>query len=319
LRILSGDLMIRSGEFAISLDRRESGSHLDFISHAHSDHVAAAKKSEYPLASSETLELMREAYGYNVDKCKMHQGRDVPKFSMIDAGHMLGSKQLVVDTDLYGRVVYTGDFQMQKSRVAKPIEIKSCDTVIIDSTYPNSGVKFDPREEVEYAMQKWTSKKLEYGIVLFSAYAMGKAQEIIAILNEAGISPLVSDKISRISEVYKSYGMGLDYTRIAPDLADQGNFAMITEKPLALTASNLSASYGRRVFTAVATGFAKSVVFNTDVQFPISDHADFFQSLEYISGSGAKKVLTYGKQSDIFAENLRKEGIDADPFPKQVG
>ena len=42
----------------ISLDRRESGSDIDFISHAHSDHASAAKASGHILASSQTIQLI---------------------------------------------------------------------------------------------------------------------------------------------------------------------------------------------------------------------------------------------------------------------
>jgi Cft2 family RNA processing exonuclease len=232
---------------------------------------------------------------------------------------MLGSKQLVLDSDDWGRVVYTGDFQMQRCRVAKPIVVKQCDTLIIDSTFPTPEFVFDERSEVECAIQKWAARKLDYGLIVFGAYAMGKAQELVAILNEVGITPVVSNKIARISEVYNASGIKLDYIsaaeRVSNDMRAVGsNFVLITEKPTSMVAASLSNRYNRRVFTGVATGFAKRFVFDTDVQFALSDHADFYQSLDYIKACGAKKVLTYGKTAEIFAESLKREKIDAHPF-----
>lgn len=316
--------MLHVGELAISLDRKEPGSNVDFVSHAHTDHIAAAKRSNSVLASSATVNLIKGAYGYDVGGCTYLSSERRPKFKLTDSGHILGSKQLVVDSEDTGeRIVYTGDFQVQRCRVAKPIEVRECDRIIIDSTYPHPELRFDDRSEVEHAIQKWTKKKMDYGMVLFGAYALGKAEELIAILNEAGITPFVTSKIASVSEVYKKCGIKLDYIDGDQDEAREGirheNFVGVTEKPLDLEAQSLSLFYGRKVYTAVATGFAKSYIFKTDVQFPLSDHADFSQSLDYINACGAKKVLTYGKQGPEFAENLRKAGVDAEPFGSPNG
>ncbi len=45
--------------------------------------------------------------------------------------------------------------------------------------------------------------KLEKGIVLFGAHIIGRAQELIHILNEVGIDPLVDERICRANEVYR--------------------------------------------------------------------------------------------------------------------
>jgi Cft2 family RNA processing exonuclease len=232
---------------------------------------------------------------------------------------MMGSRQLAVVSPEGERIVYTGDFQMQKSRVAEYIEIPQADTVIIDSTYPFPKVRFDDRCETETAIQKWTTAKLERGSVLFGAYAMGKSQELISILNEIGIAPLVSPKIANISATYSGNGYKLDYVPLgsgAEAFVGLGHsFVSITEKPLADTASRLASLIGAKVFTGVATGFAKSFRFDTDVQFALSDHADFVQSVDYINATGAKTVLTYGKGATAFAANLCIAGFNAKPFP----
>ena len=60
-----------------------------------------------------------------------------------------------------------------------------------------------------------------------------------------------------------------------------------------------------KVFTATASGFAKSMRFNTDVQFTLSDHADFKQAIEYINRVEPKVIYTCGSSSEVFARNLR--------------
>jgi Cft2 family RNA processing exonuclease len=301
----------------IALDKRECGSDLDFISHAHSDHTSAVRSSQYIMASSETMQLLGQ-------ECKAYatlKVGDNAMFSLLDSGHMLGAKQLRIDNTASGeRTVYTGDFKMQESRTTKRLEIVSADTVIVDSTYPEPWMRFDDREEVESCLQDWTKNKLRYGIVMFSAYAMGKSQEIIAILNEIGITPLVSKKISAASRVYRSCGVNIEYASAYESTGDyesitKDNFVGITDsRDMRELSRALSCIYKKRVFTAVATGFAKRFKFDTDAQFALSDHADFKQCVDYVDATEASKVLTYGREAEILAKNLCREGYEAAPL-----
>jgi putative mRNA 3-end processing factor len=300
----------------VSLDRRESGSDIDFISHAHSDHTSAAKSSKHVLASDQTVQLMERAYDVNIGNIADNTG-----IRLLEAGHMLGAKQMYIeDSKTNERIVYTGDFQMQKSRTANPIEVVETDSLIMTSVYPDPGVVFDDKEEVAAAIQQWVGGSLRSGIVLFSAYAMGKAQELIALLNEADIKPVVSRKICRVNEVYESNGIALDYASAYSEKNDyselvKDNFVGITERrDVDVLAHELASVHGKKVSTAVATGFAKVFRFRTDAQFALSDHADFNQSVEYIEAAKAKKVLTYGSNCERFAENLCKKGYSASPF-----
>ncbi|MDE1811039.1 MAG: hypothetical protein KGH66_03290 [Candidatus Micrarchaeota archaeon] len=308
--------MLTANNMRISLDRREPSADLDFVSHAHTDHIAAVKSSKSVIASVQTVQLIEELLERKL------KTREIPQsVRMLSAGHMLGSKQLCIDDSETGkRTVYTGDFQLAPSRTADKIEIVDTDTLIVDSTYCEKRIKFDAKEDVEWAIQKWTRDRMEKGIVLFSLYAMGKAQEMIAILNDAGITPVVSKKISKISGVYVKNGVKLNYhsRQDDPDECDsvlKGNFVGLTERrDLADYGSELSAKYGKRVFTGVATGWSQAFRFDTDVQFGLSDHADFSQCAEYIESSHAKEVVTYGSNAQEFAANLSADGYNARAF-----
>ena len=309
--------MIHVGEYALSLDRREKGSNIDFISHAHSDHISAAKSSKRILASGATKDLLLA-----INEIKPQLDVETPRFmKMINAGHILGSKQIVINDENAGtKMVYTGDFQMQQSKTCERIEIESADTVIIDSTYHQPDVTFDDRAEVEDAIRYWTDMKLNDGIVLFGTYALGKAQELVSILNENGILPIVSKKVSRVNRIYQKNGVKLDYASAYENNDDyhkllKGNFAGVVENSLLNNMKvTLSELYNKRVYTAVTTGFAKMMKFNTDVQFPLSDHADFKQCMDYINATGAKKVLTYGSNKLELAHSLLEAGYNAMPF-----
>ncbi len=307
--------MINSNNLRISLDRKEQGSDIDFISHAHTDHLAAAKSSKRVLASMATVQLIEQAQDIAIAN-----GGDAPEgFRLLEAGHMLGSRQLCID-GREKRIIYTGDFQTVSSKTSKPIEVLNTDILIMDSTYDNPSIRFDDKYEVESSMQEWVQKRLEEGIVIFGAYAVGKAQELIAIFNDVGIKPVVSNKIGRASNVYKSNGIPLEYS--SPEECDgdyddliKGNFVGISEaRDLQTMRAGLGMAHSKIVFTAVATGFAKVFRFNTDAQFPLSDHADFAQSMQYIDDTGAKEVVTYGSNAETFAKNLSRQGHNAVSF-----
>lgn len=306
--------MIQMGDTRISLDRREVGVNFDFISHAHSDHVAAAKSSGAVISSDQTGQLVECAYGVKTNRVNLPEN-----MRLLEAGHMLGSKQLYVENKETGtRVVYSGDFNTGVPKTAKPIEIVGCEHLILDSTYYGPEFNFGDKQSAERSMVEWVKGRLEKGSVIFSAYKMGKAQELISIFNNAGISPIVSDKVGNISKIYQYNGVDLRYSTVDQNRENESNFVGITEnRNFAAFSSVLARLQGIPVYTAMASGFAKVWKMGTDMQFIVSDHADFNQSLDYIEATGAKQVYTYGPSAKLFADNLCKVGYAAEPLPEQ--
>ena len=294
----------------ISLDRRESGAEINFVSHAHTDHIASAKSGGI-LASDATAELL-SAY-----KIRPKRLEHVPEWiKLLDAGHMMGSKQIFVsDYDRGIDYVYTGDFQMQHSAIAEPIQTRKCDIAIMDSTYPRPEFRFDDRNEVEAAMELWIKQKIDRGNVLFGSYPMGKSQELVAIMNGFGIVPKVTPRIAEISGIHNRLGTRLEFEEYDPEDPPKESFVGIVEAgKLSKASESLSKSSQKRVYTAVATGFAKIYRMGTDVQFPMSDHADFWQAVDYINAVDPSIVLAYGPSQAEFAHNLSRAGFKAMPF-----
>jgi putative mRNA 3-end processing factor len=308
---------LATGGYNISLDARDPESNVSFVSHAHSDHTAGLRKGRKVIASSITWKLMSARGKKGTELIRAPE-----EIELLDAGHILGSKQLLAQSEETGiSILYSGDYQMQVSEVAERIEIKEADVLILDSTYPYKDVIFDHRENVIDAIQKYLSYKSEKGIVLFSAYALGKAQELIRIANEVGIVPVVDGRIAEMNEIYVESGIPLEYFSFGSDSEGidteiRGNFVGITSSHTGKVKQSISHAYGRRVFTAIATGFAKMSNLGKDVQFPLSDHADLAQAKEYIELCNPKIIYTYGgrENSIAMAENLRDSGYNAHPY-----
>ena len=300
----------------IALDARDKGSEVNFVSHAHSDHTSGVNKSKEMLSSEVTAELVELRKGIQTKSLRSIRGAE-----LLNAGHILGSRQLFAEADDGYSFVYTGDYQLQESLVAESIDVRNADVLIIDSTYPYKDLVFEDKNEVMTAIQHYLKIKLKKGIVLFGAYALGKAQELVKIANEAGITPIVSPKISAMNDVYRRHGVPLEYLSSQdgsePVSEPSGNFMAIVETgKLHETAQRMASNSNRRVFTAVATGFARMYNMHVDVQFGLSDHADFRQATEYIDQCSPKVIYTYGSKSNQreFAECLSSEGYNAHPY-----
>ena len=298
----------------IALDRHESDSDVNFVSHAHSDHISGLRKRKSAIMSEATMALLH-AKG---KKAELIQ----PPFGvrLLNAGHMLGSRQIYAECDASGSsVIYSGDYQMMKSYTAEPIETRHADVLIMDSTYPDPLVEFDDREEVVSAIQAYARYKVDRGTVLFGAYSTGKAQEIVKILNESGITPFVDGRIAMMNGVYGSFGIKLDYQTL-PDSGEvpRENFVgVVCMHTLIDWKIRVGSNGWRRAYTAVASGFAKSMTFDTDVQFGLSDHADFRHAVEYIDLCSPRKIYTVGSGASAFARNLGAKGYDAEPLTNQ--
>ncbi|MGC8572090.1 MAG: hypothetical protein ACP5RI_00045 [Candidatus Micrarchaeia archaeon] len=307
--------MLKVNNKIISLDSKISNSDINFISHAHSDHISSLSSSNEVLASIETVELL------NIIKNKKINQVSLPNWiELLDAGHILGSKQLyVINNETGERIIYTGDYNLQQSNVCKPIQIKNADKLIIDSTYYDPKIKFLEKYIIIDSIKKWVEQNIKDNIIIFGVYALGKAQELINIVNEIGITPIVSKKISDISSIYNRFGYNLNYISLYDDDFNEKdlkhNFVgIINTRSLSKLKADLSNFYNKKVITAVATGLAETFKFNVDMQFTLSDHADFSQALEYIDAVGADEIFTFGNNGKIFAKNLADKGYNAKPF-----
>jgi Cft2 family RNA processing exonuclease len=99
----------------------------------------------------------------------------------------------------------------------------------------------------------------------------------------------------RFSSVYAQYGIGLERAVVGTPEAEEimrGGFVAIVPPKLANRgfAAKLSNAFGRRALCAVATGWVMSMRHNVDAAFPLSDHADFYDIVEYMDAVNPKRV-----------------------------
>jgi len=287
----------------VSLD--DAKGELCFVSHAHSDHTEAFTKKREVLASRETFTLVgKEPAEHKLSGVKLHH-----------AGHMLGARQLSCEYD-GGKFAYTGDFSLHDSYTARAAEIVQCDVLMIDSTYCLPQMRFPKRYEVLAKMEKFV-KANSNSILVFGAYSTGKAQELVSFFNrECGIAPVVGARAAKMCAAYEKCGVRLDYlaagSEEAQETAGKAHVSILPPPEVNFSSgARLSAKHGKSVKTAVATGWAANSRFPVDEAFPLSDHADFAETMRYIYGSGAKTIVCANANPGAAARYLRSIGVNA--------
>src|SRR4051812_8511261 len=285
---------------------------LAFVSHAHSDHIAA---HEEIIVSERTARLMQARlpgdrhehvipFGELTKVC----GLDV---MLLPAGHIFGSAQFYLETDA-GSLLYTGDFKLRPGRSAEPTEWRQADTLIMETTYGLPRYRLPPTNQVVAQIVAFCREALEENAVpVLLGYSLGKAQEILCALAGAGLTPMLHGSVYRMTRIYEQFGQSFcEYVRYNPN--DVAGKVLICP-PSANRSRMLDKIPRKRV--AMISGWAvdPGAIFRyqVDAAFPLSDHADYTDLMRYVELVQPKRVLTLHGFAAEFARDLRDRGIEA--------
>ena len=285
-----------------------------FLSHAHSDHVKISKKSNF-FATPETIELVKQRFGdanFTAIEKKKKTKFDNFDIELLDNGHILGSAQARFESD--GKEhVFTSDFRLQDSMLFSGAEPLPCETLVLETTFGSPEYVFPKQEEVASEIISWIKESSKKGLVLLAGYSLGKAQELTKLSNEAGFVPVVHESIFELNNTYEKFGVKLgSYLKLDHNLKDSSVLIMppqLVDRHLFPTLEHFDK---RKIFSALATGWKFRGAF--DRTFPLSNHADYNDLLEYVKLSNPKLVLTDHGFCEEFARKLNKLGFNAKPL-----
>ncbi|MDE1849221.1 MAG: MBL fold metallo-hydrolase [Candidatus Micrarchaeota archaeon] len=107
-----------------------------------------------------------------------------------DAGHICGSAITSVERNRDGkRIVYTGDFKLEEQALHKSADIVRSDALIIESTY--AGKDHPERKETVRKLVEEIKEVIDNnGTALMPVFAVGRSQEVMAILGENGLADI---------------------------------------------------------------------------------------------------------------------------------
>lgn len=287
-----------------------------FVSHAHSDHIAAHREV---IVSPGTAALLRERVrGQRVEHVlAFGEAREFRacRITLLPAGHILGSAQSFVESDA-GSLLYTGDFKLRPSASAEPAEWRHADTLIMETTFGRPRYAMPPTAETLAQLVEFCREALAVRAVpVLLTYSLGKAQETLCALVAAGLTPMLHDSVFRLTEIYRKLRPGFPCAYVRYDPHTLAGKVLICPPKLA-RAPMIKRITNRRV--AVLTGWALDpgaiYRYHCDAAFPLTDHADYPDLLRYVELVQPRRVLTLHGFAAEFARDLRERGIEAWPL-----
>jgi Cft2 family RNA processing exonuclease len=286
-----------------------------FISHAHIDHVARHKKI---LATPQTARLYEKRLGKTETKIlKFNEPYRLKgaRVELFPSGHILGSAQIMIEKRGV-KLVYTGDFKLRRGWTAEKAEIRKCDILIMESTFGLPRYVFPSRQEVEKQIIDFVEETFAQNRTpVILAYTLGKAQEAMKLLGNKGFKLSVHGSICKLASVYEEFG--IKFKNYVPYRAENVSGRVLIAPPW--TKNSRMILNIRRKRTAVLTGWAMDGRarnwYGADKLFPLSDHADFSELLEYVKKANPAKIYTVHGFTG-FADHLREQGFDAQELKK---
>ena len=287
-----------------------------FISHAHSDHVA---RHEWTCCSALTRELMRVRYGMSkdghVEALPMRQDFEWEgwRLRLFPAGHIVGSAMLHLTRMSDGAsLLYTGDYKLRQGLSSERCELLTADTLIMETTFGLPMFRFPPTAVVIEQMLRWVRETLDEGeIPVLVGYSLGKAQEILCALGDAGYPVMVHPSIWEMTQVVAPWlGRLPDYQLFDPARA-KGHVLLFPPGG----ARSQAIRKLKICRTAMLSGWAMQsgakYRYQVDAAFPLSDHADYPELLETVKVVKARRVFLVHGYTREFAADLRARGYDA--------
>jgi putative mRNA 3-end processing factor len=312
-------IIVNSNGKRISLDpKRWNNCDFTFVSHAHTDHLyknIVKDNSNGLTLISKATSLIAKARGYKMTNAI----EEFEGFQLIDNGHILGSKGLLVGNELY----YTGDISTRERGFMKPAFIPPVHTLIIESTFGRAEYVFPKLEEIVHKTNKIISDMYDLGVpVILMGYPLGKAQLLTALFGHW--DPMfVYDSIHKINSVYIRLGIPLKNT-MKYSLAEKRGL-LRKNRPWVMIAPLTSARSSfikmlKKTYGAITIGFSGWAInsrykfmMDLDYSMPMSDHCDYRELIEVVRASKAEKIYTFHGFSVQFASALRRAGFDAHP------
>jgi putative mRNA 3-end processing factor len=288
------------------------------ITHAHADHACRGHGRYLTTRCGVHVLGTRMDPGAVIDHVAYGETLTINgvRLSLHPAGHILGSAQVRVE--YAGEVwVISGDYKVSADPTCQPFESLSCHTFVTECTFGLPIYRWPTGQEVFGEINGWWRHNRAAGQVsIVFAYALGKAQRILAGI-DASIGPIFCHgAVERVNEDYRRSSVALPSTAHAGigDRVRDWDGALVVAPPSAIGTPWL------RKFGDAATAFASGWMIvrgarrrrSVDRGFVLSDHADWPGLIDAIRSTGAERVLTTHGHTAPMVRWLCENGVAAE-------
>jgi putative mRNA 3-end processing factor len=291
------------------------------VTHGHSDHARAGHGAV--MATAETLDIMRircgDGFAGTTQAIAYGEAARIGGVTVTfqPAGHILGSAQICVERAGF-RIVAAGDYKDAADPTCAPFEPVPCDIFISEATFGLPVFRHgDPAAHVG---------KLLHSVALFperthlvGAYALGKAQRVIALLRQAGYAQPIylHGAMEALTRYYVARGIDLGSLATVRDATAADLAGAIVVCP----PSALQDRWTRRFSDPVAcfaSGWmrvrARARQRGVELPLVISDHADWDGLCGSIKATGASEVWVTHGEEDALVHWCGTQGLRARPL-----
>ena len=284
-----------------------------FASHAHIDHLGdhktilcspnTAKLAEYRLGGEREWRIHEFGTPFEIEPGVLAL--------LYSAGHILGSSMIYLVREGVS-LLYTGDFKLSPELSAENCATPQADILVMETTYGLPRYVFPPETEVIEDIVRFCRETLENSEtpVLFG-YSLGKSQEILQALSNSGLRVMLHPKSFEMCEICAT--LGLEFPPYeAFDASKLANHVVISP-PLSSNSSWLKSIRDRKTAMISGWGIDPNAIyrFQCDKTFPLSDHSDYLDLVEFVTKVNPKKIYTVHGYTEEFAATLREQGYDA--------
>jgi putative mRNA 3-end processing factor len=275
------------------------------VTHGHADHARGGHGEVW--ATPETLAIMETRYGPQPGGVGVQYGESVRlgevDISFVPAGHVLGSAQIVLE-HAGERIVVSGDYKRRPDPTCAAFEPVPCDIFVTEATFGLPVFRHPPtHDEMDKLLASLHANPDR--CVLVGAYALGKAQRVIAELRALGhTDPIyIHGALERLCALYADLGVDLGELRLVADASKEEMRGRIVLCP----PSALNDRWSRRLpdpITAMASGWMRvrqrAVQKNVELPLILSDHADWDELTDTLTEIAPREVwVTHGREDAL--------------------
>jgi putative mRNA 3-end processing factor len=292
------------------------------VTHAHTDHCRPGMGSYMTSVNGEPIVRARVGPRAVIEALPFGQPMKIGdvSVSLHPAGHILGSAQVRVEHNDEVWVV-SGDYKLEPDATCETFEHVECDTFVTESTFAHPKYAWRPQEEVFNRINDWwqLNNAWERASVLY-AYSLGKAQRLLAGVDDIIGPILVHNTVERFNTAYKQANIKLPQYELIDDMTIgnyKGKGALLIAPPQ-IKKTGILDKIGEYE-TAFASGWMATQGSRRSMEydhgFALSDHADWQGLLDAVSRSKAKRVIVMHGFVQNLVSKLRREGLEAWGWP----
>jgi putative mRNA 3-end processing factor len=277
------------------------------ITHGHSDHARSGHGAV--LATPETLAIMAARYGegFATGTEPARYGDKVTRngvaVTLVPAGHVLGSAQVVLTWKGITAVI-SGDYKRRGDPTCAPFQPVPCHLFVSEATFGLPVFHFPPAEDEVAKLLKSVALFPER-THLVGAYALGKAQRLIAVLRSAGYEkPIyVHGALAAMNALYQAHGVALGLLLPATDTARNALPGEIVIAPPSAIADKWARRFADPI-PAFASGWmmvrARARQRHVELPLVLSDHADWDELVLTVNQLKPQELwITHGNEEAL--------------------